>query len=68
MCIRDSDTLMLHPDIRHYASEEPAKEKDRNNVRVLLDVLRAQGWTIVRGSQEGSSGEEMKACSRARLS
>jgi hypothetical protein len=65
---KHDDTLMLHPDIRHYASEEPAKEKDRNNVRVLLDVLRAQGWNIVRRSQEGSSGEEMKACSRARLS
>jgi hypothetical protein len=61
---KHDDMLMPHPDIRPYeALDEPA-----NNVRVLLDVLRAQGWTIIRRSQEGSSGEEMKACSRARLS
>ena len=43
------DRLMLHPDIRPYdALDEIAKEKDRNTVRVLLNVLREQGWAIVR--------------------
>jgi hypothetical protein len=63
------DMLMLHPDIRPYeALDEPAKEKDRNNVRVLLDVLRAQGWGIIRYNPESSSGGDNEACPRVRFS
>jgi hypothetical protein len=45
------DRFMLHPDIRPYnALDEIAKEKDRNTVRVLLNILREQGWAIVRSN------------------
>jgi len=47
------DRLMLHPDIRPYdALDEPDKEKDRTTVCVLLNILRDQGWAIVRRTIE----------------